>query len=107
MSQAETERLTEILLSAGLSRAVCTVAELGIADHIESGSPQSIAALARATGAHERSLYRIMRFLASHGLFREEGHRQFDHTPLSHCLRSDVEGSYRAAARMLHRMFAG
>lgn len=105
MSQAETERLNEILMSAPLSRAVCTVAELGVADHIEAGSPQPISSLASATGAHGRSLYRIMRFLASHGLFKETGDRQFDHTPLSHCLRSDAEGSYRAAARMMHRMY--
>jgi hypothetical protein len=32
MAQAETEKLTQILCSAALSRAVCTIAELGIAD---------------------------------------------------------------------------
>jgi hypothetical protein len=105
MAQAETEKLTQIMMGAALSRAVCTIAELGIADQIESGSPQWVESLAGATGTHERSLYRIMRFLASHGLFQEKGNRQFDHTPLSHCLRSDAEGSFRAAAQMLHRMF--
>lgn len=106
MSQAETEKLTKIVIGAALSRAVCTVAELGIADQIPAGSPQPAASLARATGAHERSLYRLMRFLASHGLFEEKGHRAFDHTPLSLMLRGDAEGSFRAAGRMLHRMFA-
>jgi len=105
MAQAETEKLTRILWSAALSRAVCTIAELGIADQIEPGSPQAVESLARATGTHERSLYRILRFLASHGLFQEQGDRQFDHTPLSHCLRSDAEGSFRPAARMLHSIF--
>lgn len=75
MAQAETEKLTQIILGAALSRAVCTIAELGIADEIEAGSPQSVESLARATGTHERSLYRIMRFLASHGLFQEKGNR--------------------------------
>ena len=105
MAQAETEQLTRIMLSAALSRALSTVAELGVADHIEAGSPQSIESLARATGTHERSLYRIMRFMASHGLFKETDSRQFDHTPLSQCLRMDVEGSFRAAAQMMHRVF--
>src|SRR5215469_1498372 len=105
MAQAETEKLTQILLSAALSRAVCTIGELGIADHIEVGSPQSVESLASATGTHERSLYRILRFLASHGIFQEKDHRQFDHTPLSHCLRGDAEGSFRAAAQMLHRIY--
>ena len=85
MAQAETEKLTRILFSGALSRAVCTIAELGIADHIEAGSPQAVESLAGATGAHERSLYRILRFLASHEIFQEKGHRQFDHTPLSQC----------------------
>jgi SAM-dependent methyltransferase len=105
MAQAETEKLTQILWSAALSRAVCTVAELGIADRIEAGSPQTVESLAEATGTHERSLYRILRFLASHGIFQERGTRRFDQTPLSHCLRSDAEGSFRAAAQMLHRFY--
>jgi O-methyltransferase domain len=105
MAQAETEKLTRIVLGAALSRAVCTVAELGVADQIKAGSPQPVESLARVTGTHERSLYRILRFLASHGIFQEQGDRRFDHTPLSHCLRSDAEGSFRAAAQMMHRIF--
>ena len=105
MAQAETEQLTRIILGAALSRAVCTIAELGLADQIEVGSPRSVASLARATATHEPSLYRILRFLASHGIFQEKDKRQFDHTPLSHCLRTDAEGSFRAAGRMIHRLF--
>jgi len=104
MAQAETEKLTRILWGAALSRAVCTIAELGIADQIEPGLPQPVESLAGATGTHERSLYRILRFLASHGIFQEKGNRQFDHTPLSNCLRSDAEGSFRPAAQMMHRL---
>ena len=106
MAQAETEKLIEMTFGAVLSRAICTVAELGIADQIATGSPKPVEALAAATGTHERSLYRMLRFLASHGIFREEGVRHFDHTRLSECLRSNVEGSYRSAAQMLHRVYA-
>ena len=106
MGQAETEKLTQIMMGAALSRALCSIAELGVADQIEPGSPQSVASLARATGTHERSLYRILRFMASHGIFEEKGNREFDHTPLSQCLRSDAEGSYRPGAQMFHRIFA-
>ncbi|MGA9772734.1 MAG: methyltransferase [Blastocatellia bacterium] len=105
MAQTETEQLSRMVMSAALSRVICTIAELGIADLIEAGSPQPVETLASATGTHERSLYRILRFLASNGLFRETGSRQFDHTPLSHCLRTDAEGSFRAAAQMIHRIF--
>ena len=105
MAREETEKLTQILWGVALSRAVCTIGELGIADQIQAGSPQSVETLAATTGTHERSLYRILRFLASHGIFQEKGNRQFDHTPLSHCLRSDAEGSFRAATQMYHRLF--
>jgi hypothetical protein len=42
MAQAETEKLTQIIWSAVLSRAVCTIAKISIADQIESGSPQAM-----------------------------------------------------------------
>ena len=76
MAQAETEKLTQIYFGAALSRAVCTIAELGIADQIEAGSPQSVESLSRATGTHERSLYRILRFLASHEIFQRSEERR-------------------------------
>jgi hypothetical protein len=38
-----------MLFSAALSRAVCTIAELGIADQIDPGSPQAVESLAAAT----------------------------------------------------------
>jgi uncharacterized protein YlxP (DUF503 family) len=107
MAQAETEQLTRMILSAALSRAISSIAELGVADLIEAKTAQSAASLASATRTHERSLYRVLRFLASHGIFRETGNRQFEHTPLSLCLRSDAEGSFRAAAQMFHRMSSG
>jgi hypothetical protein len=106
MAQAETEHLSKIVLNAALSRAVCTVAELGVADHIEAGAAQPVESLAQATATHERSLYRILRFLASYGIFQETGNRQFEHTPLSLALRTDAQASFRPAAQMFHQMFA-
>jgi hypothetical protein len=106
MAQAETEKLTQMVFGASLSRAISCIAELGVADQIEAGSPQPIESLARVTGAHERSLYRILRFLASNGIFKEKNGRYFDHTALSHCLRSDAEGSFRPAAQIGHRIFS-
>ena len=106
MAQQETEQLTRILISAALSRAVCTIAELGVADLIHAGRPQSVEHLASASNTHEPSLYRILRFMASHGIFEESGNRHFGHTPLSAALRSDAPGSYRATAQMFHHLFA-
>jgi len=106
MALKETEQLNRMLLGAALSRALCTVAELGVADHIKPGAPRSAHDLAQATGSHERSLYRVLRFLAGYGLFQETANGEFDHTPLSYVLREDAEGSYRAGARMFHHLFA-
>src|SRR4029079_5502602 len=53
MALPETEQLTRMLATAALSRAICTLAELGVADHIQSGTPQPVETLARLTGAHE------------------------------------------------------
>lgn len=107
MGRIETDQLNRMLQAAALSRALCTVAELGVADHVSEGSPRPAAALAAATGTHERSLYRVLRFLASQGVFKETAPGHFDHTPLSSLLRSDAEGSFRAAARLFHRFFPG
>ena len=105
MGQKETDQLNQILHGVALTRAMCTVADLGVADHIPAGAPQSAKYLAQVTGTHERSLYRLLRFLASYGLFRETQSGEFDHTPLSIALRSDAEGSFRAAAQLFHHEF--
>jgi len=54
MAQRETERLNQMILGVALSKALCTVAELGVADHIESGSARSARYLAKTTGSHEQ-----------------------------------------------------
>lgn len=105
MALPETEQLTRMISGAALSRAICTIGDLGVSDHIKAGVPQPVETLARLTGTHERSLYRLLRFTASYGIFREMDGRRFDHTPLSAALRSDAQGSFRPAARMFHRMF--
>lgn len=104
MSAQETETLTRMVAAAGLSRVICTLAELGVADHVDA-EPRPVAALAAAVHAHERSLYRILRLAASYGVFEEQPGRQFAHTALSRKMRTDSPGSFRAAGRMFHRIF--
>jgi hypothetical protein len=106
VAAAETEQLSRMLVGVALSRAICTIGELGVSDHIEAGAPQPVERLAQLTGTHERSLYRLLRFTASHGVFREMANRAFDHTPLSASLKSDAAGTFRPAAQMFHRVFA-
>jgi hypothetical protein len=57
--------------------------------------------LAAATSSHADSLYRVMRALASVGVFAETEGRRFTLTPLAECLRSDVPNSMKEFARFV------
>jgi SAM-dependent methyltransferase len=89
--------LTQMIFGAFVSQAVSVAAKLGVADLLAE-QPQTVAALAAATGTHERSLYRVMRTLAGVGVFREKGEKVFELTPLAAPLRSDVPNSVRNGA---------
>jgi hypothetical protein len=80
-----------------ISRAIYLAAKLGIADHLRDG-PKTVEELAAATGTHAPSLYRVLRALASVGVFHEDGKRAFALTPLAETLRTDAPGSLRAFA---------
>ncbi|MFF4053332.1 methyltransferase [Streptomyces chartreusis] len=84
----------DMALSLLTARAVHMAAELRIADHVAAG-PVGSARLAEVTGTHEQSLYRLLRLLASVGLFTETAPRTFATTPKANALRSDVPGSLR------------
>lgn len=85
-----------------LSRALHLAAKLRIADLLADG-PRDAEAIARATGTHAPSLRRVLRFLASAGVFAEREDGSVALTPLSEPLRSGVPGSMRAAVLL----FAG
>ena len=72
-----------------VSQAIHVAATLGIADLLKNG-PRSSDDLAAATGTHAGSLYRLLRALASVGVFREDADRRFALTPLGDGLRSDA-----------------
>jgi len=71
-------------LAAGIS----VVAELGIADLVKNRA-RSIDDLANHTSTHSESLYRVMRMLASNGIFREVKGRRFETTSLARPLEDD------------------
>jgi len=54
--------------------------------------------LANATNTHGPSLFRVLRALASVGVFSQDNENRFALTPLSETLRSDLSGSLRAFA---------
>ena len=65
---AATQLLFQIGAGYMASAALQTVLKLGIADHMSAG-PTSVADLARKTSVNEDALYRVMRTLASLGIF--------------------------------------
>jgi hypothetical protein len=81
------------------SRAVTVAAELGIADLLREG-PRGVGELAAATGTHEPTLYRLLRALASIGIFVEDGERRFALSAVGQYLRRDHPLSVAPAARM-------
>ncbi len=81
------------------TQALYVAAKLGIADLLATG-PRSADELAQATSVHAPSLYRLLRGLASMGVFAEDGDGRFHLTPAAECLKSDVPGSQRALAIM-------
>jgi SAM-dependent methyltransferase len=65
-----------------------------VADHLADG-PRTAAELAEATRTGARNLYRVLRLLASLGVFAEVAPGSFGLTPLGETLRSDAPDSVR------------
>ncbi|MGE5487760.1 MAG: methyltransferase [bacterium] len=86
------------------AQAVCTAAALGIADLLKSG-PKGVEELGRATGAHPQALRRLLRALASIGVFQQDDHGDFELTPLATTLLSDSPDSVLNAVLLAHAPF--
>ena len=81
------------------TQIIYVAAKLGLADLLEHG-PRSADDLANATKTHAPSLYRLLRALASVGIFADNGRREFELTPLARCLLTNTPGSQHALAIM-------
>ena len=78
-----------------LSRAVYAAARLGIADLLKD-EPRAAEDLAAATGTSAPALRRVLRALASVGVFRTDEQGRFALTPLGAALQSDAPGAARS-----------
>jgi hypothetical protein len=87
-------QVIQMASSYWVSRAVYAAAVLGISDHLKDG-PKDVGQLAEATGTHAPSLRRLLRLLASVGLFRTSEDGQFAVAPLGATLQSDAPGAAR------------
>jgi len=75
------------------------VADLGVADALDE-EPRSAVHLAKQVGADADALDRVLRLLASHGVFHRRG-GQYVHNALSRALRDDHPHSMRAYVRLV------
>lgn len=91
------EVLRRLIMGFRTTQLVYVAAKLGIADLLENG-PQGTLALASALGAQPLALYRLLRALASLGIFAETADGSFELTPLARTLQRDVPGSLRDMA---------
>jgi len=93
-------QLGQLITGYWISQAVYAAAKFGIADLLAEG-PQTVSVLATATGTKPDLLYRLLRALASVGIFRESEGQHFELTPLAEPLRSHVPGSQCSMALMM------
>jgi len=92
-------RLIQIGSAFWQSRALYVAATLGLADELGDTS-RSTSELAHDLSLHEDHLYRLMRMLASIGIFTEHEARHFSNSRLSVYLRRDHPKSVRAMILM-------
>ena len=93
------EQMVQLLAGFQLSQALYAAAALGIADMLRAG-PRDAAVLAGQAGADATSLRRVLRALASAGVFTETADGRFGLAPLGETLTSDSPASMRDLAIM-------
>jgi ubiquinone/menaquinone biosynthesis C-methylase UbiE len=89
--------MRQLIMGFRTTQLIHVAATLGIADLLKDG-PRDASDLASAASAHPRALYRLLRALASLGIFAETNDGRFELTALAQTLRSDVPGSVRGLA---------
>lgn len=96
---SEREIMIQMITGGLVAQLIRVVAQLGVADVLAEG-PKSSAELATRVGAHPRALYRVLRALASAGIFAETPDGQFELTPLALPLQVAAPESLQALAIM-------
>ena len=82
-------QLMQFILGRWISKPIYVAAKLGIADMLADG-PKSIDQLATESKSHAAFLYRMMRALASVGIFAENEDNRFELTPMAELLKTGM-----------------
>jgi hypothetical protein len=97
-NESSPDQLMKYVVGRWISKPIYVAAKLGIADLLTAG-PRSIKGLARASRSYAPSLYRMMRALASIGIFSENEDKKFELTPMAEYLKA---GSMRSIVIMFN-----
>jgi O-methyltransferase domain/Dimerisation domain len=92
-------QMVQLLAGFQLSQALYAAAKLGVADELH-GELKDATSVAAAVGAEAQSLRRLLRTLASIGVFTETEDGRFGLTPLGETLTTDSPASMRDLAIM-------
>jgi len=87
-----------MVIGKWISQALVTIVEIGVTDQLAKEARQC-SDIAREAGVSEDGLYRLLRALASVGLFTESANRRFRLTAMGQLLRSDHPESLAGYAR--------
>jgi hypothetical protein len=96
--------LWDLARGAMATKALGVAADLQLADLLAEG-PQPVAKLAGATGVEASTLHRVLRALASDGVFAEEAPGLFRNTKESERLRSDQRNGWPEFAHLFAGVF--
>src|SRR4029077_8182526 len=92
MEESATKEVQDLMTARWVADMIGVAAELELADFINAGA-KTAEEIAKAKGLHPTSLYRLLRGLASYGIFVEQEDGTFAQTPRSDALRKDVPHS--------------
>ena len=93
------QAVVQMITSYWTAQAIHVAAKLKLADRVKDG-PRPSSELAQETGTHPHALYRLLRALASVGVFAEDDQQRFGLTPLAEQL-IEQPGSLYAVAIMM------
>lgn len=98
MTDSPAEKIIQLATGYMAARCVTVLADFGVPDAL-GDAPTSTADLARAVGVDAPSLDRVLKALASYGIFSIDADGRVAHTDASRLLRSDHPKSMRLWSR--------
>jgi hypothetical protein len=93
-----------LIVGRFVSQLIYVAAKLELADHLKDG-PRTVEELVQAAQVQAPALYRVLRALASVGIFAETKHKRFKLTPLAATLQKGIPGSMHAVALMFGQQY--